>query len=80
MPSRLTQTIQHKVGATQVADTLTAGGAIGYGYKMLQELDIIVSIVAGCLVAVSAGFSIYLHWQEHKRRKAEKDQSETSDS
>lgn len=70
--------VQHKIGTMQVADTLTAGGAIGYGYKMLQELDIIVSIVAGCLVAVSAGFSIYLHWQEHRRRKAaEKDQSES---
>lgn len=78
MPSKLAQTVQHKVGATQVADTLTAGGAIGYGYRMLQELDIIVSIVAGCLVAVSAGFSIYLHWQEHKRRRAEeKDQSKS---
>ena len=55
---------------TQVADPLAAGAAVGFGVKMLTNMDLIVSIIAGVLVAASAGFSLYLNW---KRRQEEKE-------
>jgi len=53
-----------------VAESLAAGSAVGYGARILAEVDLIVSIVAGLLVAASAGVSLYLNL---KRRQEEKD-------
>lgn len=52
-----------------VAESLAAGSAVGYGARLLAEVDLIVSIVAGLLVAASAGVSLYLNL---KRRQEEK--------
>ena len=59
----------------QIADPLAAGAAVGFGVKLLTELDLIVSILAGLLVAASAGFSLYLNI---KRRKEEKEKQDAS--
>lgn len=56
-----------------VAESLAAGAAVGYGARILAEVDLIVSIVAGLLVAASAGISIYLNL---KRRKEETEKSD----
>lgn len=56
-----------------VAESLAAGSAVGYGARILAEVDLIVSIVAGLLVAASAGISIYLNL---KRRKEEKESTD----
>lgn len=56
-----------------VAESLAAGAAVGYGARILAEVDLIVSIVAGLLVAVSAGVSIYMNL---KRRQEEKNNSD----
>jgi hypothetical protein len=55
-----------------IAESLAAGSAVGYGARLLAEVDLIVSIVAGVLVAVSAGVSIYMNL---KRRQEEKKNS-----
>ena len=52
-----------------VAESLAAGSAVGYGARILAEVDLFVSIVAGILVAASAGVSLYLNL---KRRQEEK--------
>lgn len=57
-----------------VADSLSAGAAVGFGVHMIADVEIIVSIIAGLLVAASAGLSIYLNWQRLKAEK--KDTSE----
>jgi len=62
----------HKHALT-VAESLAAGSAVGYGAKLLADVDLIVSIVAGLLVAASAGVSLYLNL---KRRQEEKDNSD----
>jgi hypothetical protein len=49
----------HRTAAA--ADTLTVASAATYGVTWLAEVDTIISIIAGVLVAISAGFSIYLH-------------------
>ena len=56
-----------------VAESLAAGAAVGYGARILAEIDLIVSIVAGVLVAVSAGVSIYLNVQRRKEEKKKPD-------
>ena len=58
----------HKHAIT-IAESLAAGSAVGYGARLLAEVDLIVSIVAGVLVAASAGVSLYLNL---KRRQEEK--------
>ncbi len=61
----------------QIADPLAAGAAVGFGVKMLTNMDLIVSIVAGLLVAASAGFSLYLNLKRRKEEKrAKQDPSE----
>lgn len=62
---------------TQVADPLAAGAAVGFGVKMLTNMDLIVSIIAGVLVAASAGFSLYLNI---KRRREEKERKEKNEA
>lgn len=57
------------VGLT--ADSLAAGSAVGFGARMLYDVEVIVSIIAGVLVACSAGLSIYLNWQRHKKHEEE---------
>ena len=57
-----------------IADSLSAGAAVGFGVHMLADVEVIVSIIAGLLVAASAGLSIYLNWQRLKAEK--KDTSE----
>jgi hypothetical protein len=59
-----------------MADQLSATAAIGYGAKvsLLGEVDLIVSIIAGVLVAISAGLSIYLNLKRHKQEQQD-DQS-----
>lgn len=49
-----------------VAESLAAGAAVGYGARILADIDLIVSIVAGLLVAASAGVSLYLNIQRRK--------------
>lgn len=57
-----------------IADSLSAGAAVGFGVHMIADVEVIVSIIAGLLVAASAGLSIYLNWQRLKAEK--KDTSE----
>ena len=57
-----------------VADSLSAGAAVGFGVHMLANVEIIVSIIAGLLVAASAGLSIYLNWQRLKTEKKNSEQ------
>jgi hypothetical protein len=57
-----------------IADSLSAGAAVGFGVHMLADVEVIVSIIAGLFVAASAGLSIYLNWQRLKAEK--KDTSE----
>lgn len=56
-----------------IAESLSAGAAVGYGARILAEVDLIVSIVAGLLVAASAGVSLYLNL---KRRQEEKNKTD----
>lgn len=67
--------MQNKVH--NIADQMAAGSAIGYGAKVtfLGEVDMIVSIIAGVLVAASAGFSLYLNWQRWKQEQKDKENS-----
>lgn len=60
-----------------IADQLSAGAAIGYGAKvtLIGEIDMIVSIIAGILVAFSAGLSIYLNIKQHNRRQKEEEKT-----
>lgn len=57
-----------------IADSLSAGAAVGFGVHMIADVEVIVSIIAGLFVAASAGLSIYLNWQRLKAEK--KDTSE----
>ena len=63
-----------------VADSLAAGSAVGFGYQLMFQLDIIISIIAGSLVAVSAGLSIYINVMERRLKKKELEVNDESDS
>jgi len=52
-----------------VADSLAAGSAVGFGANLLYDVEVIVSIIAGLLVACSAGLSIYLNWARYKKEQ-----------
>lgn len=70
--------VVHKIATNVDADTLAAGSAIGFGLKLASDVEVIVSIVAGVLVAGSAGLSIWLNLREYRRQKREeKEQSES---
>jgi hypothetical protein len=58
-----------------IADQLSATAAIGYGAKvsLLGDIDLIVSIIAGVLVAISAGLSIYFNLKRHKQEQQDDD-------
>ncbi len=59
-------------------DVLAAGSAVGFGIKIASDVEVIVSIIAGILVAASAALSIWLNWRAYKKEKAaEKEQSES---
>lgn len=67
-----------KVVAKLDGDALAAGSAVGFGIKIASDVEVIVSIIAGCLVAASAGLSIWLNWRAYQKEKAaEKEQSES---
>jgi hypothetical protein len=68
---RLSVAEKHIVAHT--GDALAAGGAVGFGVKILADVELIVSIIAGLLVAASAGLSLYLNWRD--RVKDKKDDS-----
>lgn len=61
----------------QIADSLAAGSAVGYGVHMLTNLDLIISILAGILVAASAGLSFYMNWERRKQQKKEQAESDS---
>lgn len=52
-------------------DALAAGSAVGFGVHILADVELIVSILAGLLVAASAGFSLYLNWRDRVKNKKE---------
>lgn len=60
-------------------DALAAGSAVGFGIQIASDVEVIVSIVAGILVAASAGLSIWLNWRQYKKDRAleEKEKSES---
>jgi hypothetical protein len=67
-----------RVAAKLDGDALAAGSAVGFGIKIASDVEVIVSIVAGVLVAASAGLSIWLNWRAYKKEKAaEKEKSES---
>lgn len=67
-----------RVVAKLDGDALAAGSAVGFGIKLASDVEVYVSIVAGLLVALSAGLSIYLNWRQYRKDKAaEKAQSES---
>lgn len=78
-PNSVYKIVTQKVGAMHVADSLAAGSAVGFGYQLMFQLDIIISIIAGSLVAVSAGLSIYINLMERRLKKKEqvKDESDS---
>lgn len=63
-----------------IADSLAAGSAVGFGYQLMFQLDIIISIIAGSLVAVSAGLSIYINLMERRLKKKALEVKDESDS
>lgn len=54
----------HKHIFSNTADALAAGSAVGFGATLLADVELFVSIVAGVLVAASAGLSLYLNWRD----------------
>ena len=61
-----------RVIAKMDGDTLAAGSALGFGIKLATDVEVIVSIIAGTLVAVSAGLSIWLNWRAYRKEEKEK--------
>lgn len=59
-----------KVVARMDGDALAAGSAIGFGVNLAADVELIVSIIAGVLVAASAALSIWLNWRAYKKDKA----------
>ncbi len=62
---------QQGMNTGHVADGLGAGATVAYGVTWLADLDTMISIVTGLLVAISAGLSIFLHWR-HLRQASRK--------
>ena len=66
------------IAAQADGDVLAAGSAVGFGLKLASDVEVIVSIVAGALVAISAGLSIWLNVRAYQKEKAaEKAESES---
>ena len=57
--------------ATNAGDAIAAGSAVGFGVHLLANVELIVSIIAGVLVAASAALSIYLNWRDRVKEKNE---------
>jgi hypothetical protein len=58
-----------------IADGLAAGSTVGFSATLLSDVDVIVSIIAGVLVAISAGLSIYFHvqkWRQDREQRRKK--------
>ena len=58
---------------THTADALAAGSALGFGATLLADVEMIVSILAGLLVAASAGLSLYLNWRDRIKKNDDSD-------
>lgn len=55
--------------AAGAGDALAAGASVGFGVHILADVELIVSILAGLLVAASAGFSLYLNYRDRVKNK-----------
>lgn len=54
---------------SHAGDAIAAGAAVGFGVKLLADVELIISIIAGLAVAVSAGLSIYLNYRDRIKIK-----------
>jgi hypothetical protein len=61
----------HQKIVNHAGDAIAAGAAVGFGVKLLADVELIISIIAGLAVAVSAGLSIYLNYRDRIKNKSD---------